>query len=230
MRVSPLNAVSSCSASSGRTTRPFTSLLTCCLLLAAPATAFTQSSPGRFEVTPYGGYRFGGTFEDQELASTAELADDASVGVIMNLRESENTQWELVYARQSTTADVSDFSFASPSVDLDLQSLQLGGTYLGDGTLARPYLAATLGGTHISPDAGELNSDTFWSFSIGTGLQILPSERLGLRVEARAWGTFISSGSSLFCTSGAQGGLCAIAVSGDMLWQIETFAGVVFRF
>ena len=230
MRVSPLNAASSCSASNGRTTRPFAALLICCLFLAAPATGFAQSSPGRFEVTPYVGYRFGGTFEDEQLASTAELADDASAGLIMNLRESGNTQWELVYARQSTTADVSDFSFASPSVDLELQSLQIGGTYLGDGALARPYLAATLGGTYISPDVGGLRSDTFWSFSIGTGLQILPSERLGLRVEARAWGTLISSGSSLFCTSGTQGGTCAIAVSGDMLWQIETFAGIVFRF
>ncbi len=101
---------------------------------------------------------------------------------------------------------------------------------MGDGELARPYLAATLGGTYISPDAEGLKSDTFWSFSIGTGLQVFPAKHLGLRLEARAWGTLLSSSSSLFCSSGPDGGACAIAVSGEMLWQVETFAGVVFRF
>ena len=30
---------------------------------------------------------------------------------------------------------------------------------------ARPYLAATIGGTHISPASTTYDSDTFWSFS-----------------------------------------------------------------
>ena len=226
----PFSAAFSCSACSGRSTNVVHGWLLCLLLFAAPLTSFAQSSPGNFEITPYGGYRFGGTFEDEDLDASAELDDDASFGLILNLRESGNTQWEVIYSRQSTAADVSDFTFASPSIDLDLQSLQLGGTYMGDGELARPYLAATLGGTHITPDAAGLKSDTFWSFSVGTGLQVFPTRNLGLRLEARAWGTLLSSNSSLFCSSGPQGGLCAIAVSGDMLWQIETFAGVVLRF
>ncbi len=226
----PFSAASSCSACSGRSTRAAHGWLFGLLLLAAPLISFAQTSPGNFEITPYGGFRFGGTFEDEDLDASAELDDDASFGLILNLRESGNTQWELIYARQSTAADVTDFTFSSASINLDLQSVQLGGTYMGDGELARPYLAATLGGTHISPDAAGLKSDTFWSFSVGTGLQVFPTHNLGLRLEARAWGTLLSSNSSLFCSSGPQGGLCAIAVSGDMLWQIETFAGLVFRF
>ncbi len=161
---------------------------------------------------------------------SAELDDAASVGLIVNLRDSADTQWELIYARQSTAADASDFPAIEPSIGLELHNFQLGGTYMGQGTRARPYVVATVGGTHISPDAAELDSDTFWSFSIGGGLQVFPSERLGLRLEARAWGTLLDSNTSLFCSSGLPGGACVITVDGRMLWQFETFAGVVVRF
>ena len=90
--------------------------------------------------------------------------------------------------------------------------------------------AAPDNGTHIEPDDAALDSDTFWSFSIGGGLQVAPSSRFGLRLEARAWGTLVDSSTSLFCSSGPQGGLCAIRIDGRMLWQFEAFAGVVFRF
>lgn len=226
------NAASSCSACSGTTSRRRSGRpsLLALLLTVTAAPSWAQSSPGRFEITPYGGFRFGGTFQDQAEGAEAELADHASAGLILNLRESASTQWELIFARQSTDADVSDFDFATPRIDIDIDTLQLGGTYLGEGERARPYLAATIGGTRISPTLGDVNGDTFWSFSIGGGLQVSPSTRFGLRLEARLWGTLTEADSDLFCASGPQGGICAIAVDGKMLWQFETFAGLVFRF
>lgn len=200
------------------------------LLLLVTGPALAQSSPGDFEITPYGGYRFGGSFEDLDQDLSADVNDNGSFGLILNLRESGNTQWEMIYAQQNTSVDTTEFSTAVPSLDVDFQSLQIGGTYMGEGELFRPYVAATIGGTHISPGSAELDSDTFWSFSIGGGLQFFPTNRIGLRVEGRAWGTLLSSSSSLFCGSGPQGGVCAITVDGDALWQFETFAGIVFRF
>ena len=225
-------AASSCSACSGTTNRARQLIrpLIATALLAFSSAAPAQQSPGTFELTPYGGMRFGGTFDAEDGDARAELDDDGSFGVIFNLRESANTQWELIYSQQSTAADVSEFELDESSLDLDIQSLQLGGTYMGEGTLARPYLAATIGGSRYSPDFSGLNSDTFWSFSIGGGLQVFPSERVGLRLEARAWGTLLSSSTRLFCSSGPEGGLCAISVDGSLLWQVETFAGIVLRF
>ena len=202
------------------------------LLLALSGAAFAQSvpSPGTFEVTPIGGFRFGGSFEDIDQGLSADVDDDASVGLILNLRESGNTQWELIYSRQDTAIDTTEFSFSEPTLDADFQSLQIGGTYMGEGIRARPYVAATVGGTHVSPGLPGLVSDSFWSFSIGGGLQLFPQSRVGVRLEARAWGTLLDSSSDLFCQSGSQGGVCAVTVDGDLLWQFETFAGVVFRF
>ena len=221
-----MTAACSCSACSGTTNR---FRLTALIALFAAAPAGAQESPGTFELTTYGSYRFGGTFEDVTTSDEVELDDDAGIGLIANLRESSNTQWELIYSRQETAADLDALTAPQPSVDVRLQSLQLGGTYLGDGDRARPYLAATIGGTHIEPDT-LFDGDTFWSFSIGAGLQVAPSNRIGLRLEGRLWGTLIDTDSSLFCTSGAQGGLCAIETDSRVLWQFETFAGVVFRF
>lgn len=200
------------------------------MFAALPVEAHGQESPGRFEITPYGAYRFGGSFTEEDSDLDAELEDSASAGLILNLRESANTQWELIFARQTTEADVSDFDFPNPNLDVDIDSLQLGGTYLGDLGSYRPYMAATIGGSRITPTLSDVDGDTFWSFSIGGGVQLFPRERFGLRLEARLWGTLVDSDTDLFCASGPQGGLCAIALDGDVLWQFETFAGLVFRF
>lgn len=200
------------------------------LLTALVAAAAHAQSPGNFEITPFGAATFGGTFKDIDADLDAELDDSGSFGVILNLRESANTQWELIYASQSTDLDTREFGATAPEIDVDIQYLQIGGTYLGEGNRARPYVAATIGGTHISPTLGDLRSDTFWSASIGAGLQVFPSERIGLRLEGRVWGTLLRSSTDLFCSSGSQGGLCAVSVDGDALWQFTALAGVVVRF
>ena len=91
-------------------------------------------------------------------------------------------------------------------------------------------MSATIGGTHIDVDTEGFGSDTFLGFSIGGGLQIAPNSRLGLRLEGRAFGTLLRSGSTIFCGSGPGGAGCAITVAGDVLWQFQMMAGIVFRF
>jgi hypothetical protein len=199
-------------------------------LLATPSVSYGQERPKRFELTPYGGFRFGGTFESQDDDDSVALDDHASAGLIFNLREGSQTQWEVIYSHQRTTGDTAGLTGFAPSTDFEIDYLQGGGTYLGLADGVRPFVAMTLGGARVSPQAPELDSDTFWSFSIGGGLQLQPSARIGIRLEARAWGTLIESDTRLFCRSGFEGAFCAIRVEGTVLWQLETFAGVVFRF
>ena len=181
----------------------------------------------QFEITPMGGYRFGGTFEIEASDASYDVQDSSSVGLILNLREKDNTQWELLYSRQSSEARLESGLGTRPLVDLELQMLQIGGTYQGPGDTVRPYVAATIGGTRVSTNA---ESDTFFSGSIGAGLQILPSSRLGIRIEARAHGTLTDSDTDLFCGFGPDLNICAIRLEGDVLGQVEAFAGIVFRF
>jgi len=199
-----------------------------CLIACATTTA--AEDPGQFELTPFGGYRFGGNFQITDTDLSLRLDDAPAWGLLFNVRQYANTQWEVLYSRQETDASAVGTPINSSGVNLVLQTLQGGGTYQGDGETVRPYLAATIGGTHIEATTSGSSSDTFFSFSLGVGLQIRPYDRLGLRLEARGYGTLTDSSTSLFCQTGPDANVCAIRVDGSVLWQLETFAGVVFRF
>ena len=179
------------------------------------------------EITPFGGYRFGGTFEFTNSDDAYKLDDSPSFGLILNLREQSNTQWEIFYSTQSTDAKLRSSAQLQETVGVESHVLQLGGTYQGRYGPLKPYVAMTLGGTHVKTNA---DSDTFFSGSIGLGVQINPDARLGLRLEARAYGTLTSSSTDLFCRTGPDANVCAVRVDGDVLGQFETFAGLVFRF
>ena len=182
------------------------------------------------EVTPFGAYRFGGTFDVENSDTSFDLDDSSSYGLILNLRQKQNTQWEVFYSRQKSDATLSGAPPDDPPVDVDMQVFQLGGTYQGDGDTVRPYVAVTIGGTHIRARSSGSASDTFWSGSLGLGLQVRPNSRLGLRLEARAYNTFITTNSTIFCGSGPAAAGCAVRIDGKVLSQIETLAGFVFRF
>lgn len=204
------------------------------IALLGPSIAIAQESS--VELTPFVGARFGGTFE-AELPSAElveyEMDDSASFGMILNWRHKANTQWEVLYSLQQSEAQYfgpDDPNGPEPLVDVDIHVLQIGGTYLFDGERAIPYLAATLGGTHIRADSTESQDDTFFSGSIGFGVKILPTSRVGIRLEGRAYGTLLDSSSRIFCSTGPDANVCAVQLDGNLLSQFEVFAGLTFRF
>lgn len=204
------------------------------IALLTPAISIAQES--NIELTPFVGARFGGTYE-ASLPSVEpieyEMEDSASFGLILNWRHRNNTQWEILYSQQASEAQYfgpEDPDAPDPVVDVDIHVLQLGGTYLFDGERAIPYLAATLGGTHIRTDSTESRDDTFFSGSIGFGVKLLPTSRIGVRLEARAYGTLLDSDSRIFCSTGPDQNICAVQLEGNLLSQFEVFAGLTFRF
>ena len=206
-------------------------ILTAALVfLCLAGTAHAQDDSFKFELTPFGAYRFGGTFNVEDSSDSYDLEDSGSFGLILNFPHKANTKWEVFYSKQATEAEFSGATPNDPVIDIDLQVLQLGGTYQFEGDKVIPYLAVTIGGTHARVRSTGTGSDTFFSGSIGLGVLISPSSRVGLRLEARAYGTLMNSSTDLFCETGPDINACTIRVQGDLLTQIETFAGVVFRF
>ena len=204
------------------------------IALLMPAISFAQQNG--VEITPFVGARFGGTFES-ELASVEpveyEMEDSASYGLIVNWRHKSNTQWEILYSQQASEALYSgpdDPNAPDPEVDVDIHVLQIGGTYLFEGQAAIPYIAATLGGTHIRTDSSDAQDDTFFSGSVGFGVKLLPTSTVGIRLEARGYATLVDSDSRLFCSTGPDQNVCAVQVDGNLLSQFEIFAGITFRF
>jgi Outer membrane protein beta-barrel domain len=203
-------------------------LVTLTLLLAAMPIAAADDL--NVEITPFVSYRFGGTFDVEGSTDSYEIEDSEAVGLLFNLRHSGNTQWEVLYSLQQSTARLRGSTLTAPAVDTDIHVLQFGGTYQGDGDKFRPYVALTLGGTHIKTRANGSQSDSFFSGSIGVGLNLIPNNRLGIRLEARAYGTLMNSSTGLFCQTGPNNNVCAVRIDGSLLGQFEAIAGFVFRF
>ena len=201
-----------------------------CVVCLGTSNAFAQSEALETEFTIFGGLRAGGEISVEESEAVYKAKDSSSYGLIWNARHQRNTEWEVYFSRQQTEVERSDPIFIRPSIDVDIYTLQLGGTYLFDGKGVRPYLAMTLGGTHIKTDAGSGDSDTFFSSSIGFGLKFREGERLGFRLEGRAHGVFISSNSRLFCQTGPDENICIVQIESDLFGQFEAFAGVTLRF
>ncbi len=183
------------------------------------------------EFTVFGAARFGGEVDVAGSDAVYDVQDSPSYGLIWNTRHKANTQWEVYFSAQDTEVELSDPLIASPVVDVELYSLELGGTYLWERqSRVQPYLSATLGGTHIKVDFGGGESDTFISASLGVGIKTRPSERIGFRLEARLHGVFMADSTDIFCETGPDLNVCAVRLEGDLLGQLETFAGITYRF
>lgn len=201
-----------------------------CLALLLAASASAQDKNFNLELTPFAGFATGGDFKDMAGSATLALDDSSSLGVILDIRESTNTQWEILYSLQATEADTTGLPVGGGPLDIDVHYIQGGGTYLFEGGTARPFLAATIGASHFEPGLGGIDSETLFSFSIGAGLQIRPNDKFGIRLEARGYATLLNSNTDLFCQSGPSGAVCAIHTDGNILWQFQAFAGLVLRF
>jgi opacity protein-like surface antigen len=214
-------------------------LLVFCILSAGfvvPAQALAADKDKKrelygFQIAPFVGYRAGGSFEDDETEEEYDLENDNSFGFVLNWPAESYTEWEIYYSQQSTAIKTGDLLQSTRLIDVDIQNLQLGGTYLFESSKnVQPYFGATVGIARFDPQGSGTSSDEFFSFSVGGGTKFWPTRRVGLRIDGRFIGTVIDSDSDIFCQSGPEGSGCIIRNRGEMLWQFEAQAGVVVRF
>ena len=197
------------------------------LVILMPFFTPTVSHADDIEVTPILGYTFGGGLENSISGNDLDMAEGESFGVILGLRDKSRTgaMYEFLYSRQSTSLKGDGTAFSDdPRFDIDINYFHLGGIYGKEGEALNPYVSGGLGVTHMSPERGD--SETRFSFSLGGGLMIPLSARVGLRLEGRGFGTFFNDRSSIFCVNNS----CVVRIRGDLMWQFTAFTGVVFNF
>ena len=194
------------------------------------AGAATQAQTFDNEITPFLGYRTGGSFDAENRPGSYDISDDESYGLIINFLTRNQAQLEFLYSRQDTVVRFDRAAPNDPVVELELDSYELGGIYEFSGQMVRPYVAGAVGATHARTRSSGSESATYLSGSFGVGIKIRPDDRVGVRLEARFRGIVVSSNTGLFCSTGSGGSGCSVAVGGDIVGQLETFAGLVFRF
>ncbi len=174
------------------------------VLLLAPAAASAQStdasSPaptrGRFELTPTVSYNFGGTLSAESSYfeySDLETADAEAFGITFGIPLSPRAQIELLASRQQTRLEnASGFFPGGPgAVDLDVSYYHVGGLFQWGSGQVHPFVVASLGVTTLVTDLPGSRDESKFSGSIGGGVKLFLTERIGLRVEARGFRTLV---------------------------------------
>jgi hypothetical protein len=196
-------------------------LLTIGILLLACTSSL--AGEGGLEITPFVGYRFGGTLDDEQQSRKWEFDEASDWGFTLSQPASENARYEFLYSHQDTSlADTTD---PSNAFDLDVHYFHMGGTVDVYQNRFTPYFSGGLGMTYMHPGQAGYENETRFSLSLGGGLKWYPTERLGIRFEMRGYSTLVNSDSALFCSGG-----CELQISGDAFPQFETNLGLIFRF
>ena len=191
------------------------------MVMAYPAWA------GDIEITPFAGYTMGGEFHDATTGKTLSFDDTSSYGIMLDFKQAEDSWIELYYSRQQTRlkTDQGPF-FGNPLFDVNVEYFHVGGTYGADTGNVRPFVVGTIGATHMVPQGADLHAETKLSLSLGGGARFYLTKRIGLRFDARWFGTFFNGSGSVFCSGGA----CLVNVQGSVLSQVSANAGVILAF
>lgn len=179
------------------------------------------------EITPFAGYQIGGNFEDNTTGKNLDVSEGGAFGLILDLSDTYETQYELFYGLQRTQVTGGGTFGGDSLFDLDIHYLHIGGTYMFPEGKVRPFIAGGLGATHFVPHGDGMDQKTYFSLSLGGGAKIPISGHVGLRLEGRGFLTILPDSSDIFCVS--SGGIaCNVQVRGDVLGQLLLLAGVTF--
>ena len=197
-----------------RSTTAFVVVVTLALLRAS-------SAAQGFEVTPFGGYRFGGDFFELLAARPLDVDGAPTLGLAVDVPFSAGGQIEAVFTHEQASFPRPGPPSGASSVDHWL----IGGLQELSNGRTRPFLTGLLGLTRY---ATEGDSEIRFAVSAGGGVKLFPQSRVGLRLDGRAITTIIDASTHGYAC--APGRPCLLAFHAALVWQAEFTTGVVFRF
>jgi len=182
------------------------------VMALAPSRAQSQDAT----LTPYSGFRLGGTVSTRR--GDLRLDDAAFYGVQLDVRVRSEATGALLVDYQPTTLRLR--SAGQPTEDLfdiNVWYFQGGGTLeMHNGGAAVPFALGTLGVSWFDPSGGSQGATSEWGLSgiFGAGAKIpLESGRMALRLQARVLLTSLYGGGSFWCGSGSG---CYIGAGGPI--------------
>ena len=194
--------------------------------LAIPAAARAQTP---IEVTPFGGYRFGGDFFELVTGEPVDLDGAAVLGVAVDvpIPNPRGYQIEALFSHEEADFTVrrepgGPTTIARATVDHWMG----GGLQEFGGEKVRPFLTGMLGLTRY---AGEGDNEIRFALSAGGGVKLFPTRHLGLRLDGRLFATFVDADLG-FLACNSFSGACVLAFRTDVVFQAEFTAGAVLKF
>jgi len=185
-----------------------------------------------FDITPFGGYTYGGTlYADQSILfrNDVSIAGAGNFGVDFGIPISNTgMKVELMVNRQNTNFTTNSNTLFSPGGNLGNFAV----TYFHGGLLlpfaqtrtTTPYVIVSAGVTNLKPDRPGVSADNRFSASAGVGVKVPISRNVNFRIEERGYFTSLSNNSGNSCSS------CAFYNYNHDLYQGETNVGIGFSF
>lgn len=153
-------------------------------------------SPDAFELTPFAGYRWGGTiFATQSFVfdQDVEVESSPSFGVGLGIPLGDSgLKLELLANRQSSelVVDRGIFEPEGEVADIDVTYLHAGVQIpFARSRNAMPYVVVSGGIANLDPQLSGIRAENRFSASAGVGIKLPMSEFLSLRLEGRGYYT-----------------------------------------
>lgn len=195
------------------------------LAVLPPGISFGQEVG--FELTPYFGYQFGGSFDtdDRDFGRLRFDVDSSpAFGVTFDIPIARRLQVELLYFRHASDLDLDEGLFSSiPFGDIDLEFIHGGVIWQSIAGQVRPYFGATGGITLVDAEFG--GSETEVSVSLAGGVKVLFTDHLGLRLDGRFFFSDLGNRRDRYDFGG-----CCYADDNSDLVQGQIAGGVILAF
>lgn len=155
----------------------------------------------------------------------ARIDAGAGLGLMVSFERRDDLRLDVLYIgqRSELTVDDPDQTPIEFPIDIEVHYLQIGGRrYFRTPGAVRPYLGGALGAGMLRPDFSD--ASLRFSFSFGGGADLMMTDRVGLRLDARWFGLLFGESVGVSCGPGCDGSLDAGGVS-----QFVIAAGLVVR-
>ena len=176
------------------------------------------------EITPFGGYRFGGDFFEIVAGQPVDTDGAPAVGAIVDIPLGNGLQIEGLFTHQDTHVTVQPTPFGpSTRWRVSVDHFQGGALQEYAEGRVRPFAIGTLGLTRY---AGGGDSEMRFTLGAGGGVKLFPTSRVGVRLNGQVSATFVYVDARVGACSP---GICFFNLDTDIVWQLEFSTGLIFR-
>jgi hypothetical protein len=186
-----------------------------------------HSSPAHaqgVEITPFGGYRFGGDFFELVAGQPVDTDGAPAVGAIVDVSLGDGLQVEGLFTHQDAYVTVQPTPFGPATRwRMSVDHWQVGALQEYSDGGVRPFALGTLGLTRY---AGAGDSEMRFTLGAGGGVKLFPTSRVGVRLNSQISATFVHADARV---ASCGPGICFFGINADVVWQIEFSAGLIFK-
>lgn len=164
-------------------------------------------SQSAFELTPFVGYRWGGTIFDSEtflFDDDVDVASSANFGLSLGIPLGDTgMKLELMADRQSSQLETAGGLFEPDNevADIDVTYLHAGLQFpFARSRNATPYAIVSAGLANVDPQINGVSAENRFSASAGVGVKVPMSRALSLKVEGRGFFTALENDGNDSCS------------------------------